>query len=308
MPALFTSTSVGPWMSKTVFAKRRQFSSFVTSSARNSAWPFCALSLSVVSRPLFSSQSVTNTNAPARANVSAIAAPMPEPAPVTRAILFWRLNISLAANDSNESGFHFQSYRIEIRMSKSECRRKPKCRSPKPVPDRSVRIWSFAIPSSFVIRISDLIRRWSWDLQQLRLAPRFLAFLGLCADGFHRAGFNRTGRMSPFATDVSQNRSNLLIVENGERRHVELKGLAFDVDGAVQAVQHDAHESLRRAQDPVRIHEWRRQPLLAHAVRLMAGAATDQVKLFALVEPLLLLRRKRFHGDFWFRARLPRPR
>src|SRR5438105_11698755 len=145
---------------------------------------------------------------------------------------------------------------------------------------------------SFVLRHSDFgfDTLMSWDLQQLRLAPRFLAFLGLCADAFHGAGFDRTGRMAPFATDVSQNRSNLVIVENGERRHVELKGLAFDVDGAVQAVQHDAHESLRRAQDPVRIHEWRRQPLLAHAVRLMAGAATDLVKLFALLEPLLLFR------------------
>src|SRR2546430_16646960 len=101
--------------------------------------------------------------------------------------------------------------------------------------------------------------------------------------------------MTPFATDVSQDRSNLVIVENTERRHVELKGLAFDVDGAMQAVQHDARESLRRAQYPVRVRERRRQPLLAHAVRLMAGAATDQIKLFALVESLLFLRRQRFH-------------
>src|SRR2546430_4870795 len=100
----------------------------------------------------------------------------------------------------------------------------------------------------------------SWNLQQLRLAPRFLAFLGLCADAFHGAGLDRTGRMTPFATDVSQNRSNLVIVENAERRHVELKGLAFDVDRAVQAVQHDAHESLRRGQDPPRIRQGRPPP------------------------------------------------
>src|SRR6266576_3850874 len=127
-----------------------------------------------------------------------------------------------------------------------------------------------------------------WDLQQLRFSPCFLAFLGLCADAFYGAGCDRTVRVTPFVTEVSQNRSNLFIVENTERRHVELKGLAFDVEGAVQAVQHDARESLRRAQYPVRVHERRRQPLLAHAVRLMAGAATDQIKLFALLEPLLL--------------------
>src|SRR5256885_11753557 len=114
-----------------------------------------------------------------------------------------------------------------------------------------------------------------WYLQHLRLAPRFLAFLGLCADAFHGAGFDRTGRMAPFATDVSQNRSNLVIVENAERRHVELKGLAFDVDRAVQAVQHDAHESLRRAPYPARIPEWRGPPPPAPSLRLSGGRATD---------------------------------
>src|SRR5256885_14974878 len=112
----------------------------------------------------------------------------------------------------------------------------------------------------------------SWNLQHLRFAPRFLAFLGLCADAFHGAGLDRTGRMTPFATDVSQNRSNLVIVENAERRHVELKGLAFDVDRAVQAVQHDAHESLRRAPHPVRNPEGRRPPPPAPCPRAFGGA------------------------------------
>src|SRR2546430_7056409 len=119
----------------------------------------------------------------------------------------------------------------------------------------------------------------SWNLQQLRLAPRFLAFLGLCADAFHGAGFDRTGRMAPFATDVSQNRSNLVIVENGERRHVELKGLAFDVDGAVQAVQHDAHESLRRGPGPGPNPQGRRPPPPAPAPAAVGRAAHPLVEI-----------------------------
>src|SRR5205809_103797 len=48
---------------------------------------------SSVSRPPFSSRSMTNTWAWAWANVSAIAAPIPEPAPVTSAVLFFNSNM-----------------------------------------------------------------------------------------------------------------------------------------------------------------------------------------------------------------------
>src|SRR2546429_6557317 len=117
-----------------------------------------------------------------------------------------------------------------------------------------------------------------WDLQQLRLAPRFLAFLGLCADAFHGAGFDRTGRMTPFSANVGQNRGDLVIVENAERRHVELKRVAFDVDGAVQAVQHDAHESLWRGPDPRPKTTRPRPPPPAPALHLLGRGATPRTK------------------------------
>src|SRR5688572_12714319 len=52
----------------------------------------------VVSLPAWTSRSATKTWAPACAKVSAMDAPMPEPAPVTRAILFFRLNMDMTKN------------------------------------------------------------------------------------------------------------------------------------------------------------------------------------------------------------------
>ena len=61
--------------------------------------------LVAVSVAVSSFTSLTNTRAPARANVSAIAAPMPEPAPVTSALFPCRSNIMLAFLVGPGSGY-----------------------------------------------------------------------------------------------------------------------------------------------------------------------------------------------------------
>src|SRR5438034_7600345 len=147
----------------------------------------------------------------------------------------------------------------------------------------------------------------SRNLKQLRLSPGFFAFLGLGANGFDQFRFDWISGVAPLAADEGQDRRDLVIVKNAERRHVELKGFAFDIDGAVQALQHDAHESLRGAEHPFGVHQCRREPFLAHAVRLMARAATDQVKLLTLLKTLLLFRRQRPDGNLRFGSRFAGP-
>src|SRR5688572_28168334 len=56
--------------------------------------------------PAFSSRSVTKTCAPAWAKVSAIAAPIPEPAPVTKATLLSSLNILQNLSDRHDHLIH----------------------------------------------------------------------------------------------------------------------------------------------------------------------------------------------------------
>src|SRR5439155_25965061 len=143
--------------------------------------------------------------------------------------------------------------------------------------------------------------------QQLRFAPGFFPFFSFGADLFYEVRFDRIGSVTPFAADVGEDRGDLVVVKNAERRHVELKRFAFYVEGAVQAVQNDARQSPGRTEHPFRINERRGKPFLALAVWLMARAATDDIKLFALVEPLLLLRRQRFHHGLRLDSRFSGP-
>src|SRR5581483_4379175 len=60
----------------------------------NSALPPRKVIRSDVARPAVSSRSVTKIRAPARANISAMAAPIPDPAPVISADLLARENMA----------------------------------------------------------------------------------------------------------------------------------------------------------------------------------------------------------------------
>src|SRR6266700_2904810 len=83
MPATLARISSFP----TVCAACAQSAPLATSSNTN-----CPPMRSATPRPLASSRSAIQTVAPAWAKVSAMAAPIPEAPPVTRAILFSRLN------------------------------------------------------------------------------------------------------------------------------------------------------------------------------------------------------------------------
>src|SRR6266404_22727 len=83
MPAMFARTSTFP----TFCAARTQSSSLDTSSTTN-----FAPKRSATVRPLASSWSASQTVTPAWTNASTMAAPIPEAPPVTRAVLFSRLN------------------------------------------------------------------------------------------------------------------------------------------------------------------------------------------------------------------------
>ena len=65
----------------------------------------------------------------------------------------------------------------------------------------------------------------SRNLQQLGLSPGFFAFLGLGANRFHQSRFDWIGRVAPLAADEGQDRGDLIIVKNGERR--DLSGSVF---------------------------------------------------------------------------------
>src|SRR5260370_4085927 len=94
MPALLTSTSQRPWFSP----RTRSMSSFAlpgseTSVRPNRACPPARWIAATTAMPRVSSRSATVTRAPAWPKHSAVAAPIPEPAPVTIATLFLRENI-----------------------------------------------------------------------------------------------------------------------------------------------------------------------------------------------------------------------
>lgn len=69
---------------------RQLFFSFDTSHLANTARPPACVIAATVPWPPASFKSATTTAAPSRANNSAIARPMPLPAPVTTADLFFR--------------------------------------------------------------------------------------------------------------------------------------------------------------------------------------------------------------------------
>jgi len=152
-----------------------------------------------------------------------------------------------------------------------------------------------------------VIRGFSRDFQEFRFAPGIFALFSFGADSFDEFRLDGAGRMTPFAPDESQDRGDLVVIKNAEGRHVELKGPALDIDWAVQTVQNNPHEPLRRTEHPFRFQQRRREPFLAHPVRLVARSATDQEQFLALVEPFLFLSRQGPDGDFRCGARLARP-
>ena len=87
MPALLKSTSSRPYVSTAAAIRFRTSSSFETSARMNVAAPPSASISRATAAPLSSCQSDTTTLAPSRANSSALARPMPEPPPVTIAVL-----------------------------------------------------------------------------------------------------------------------------------------------------------------------------------------------------------------------------
>ena len=92
-PALFTSTSRRSCRCRTASAQRAHCASSETSRASIVAVRPVLAIRSRVASAVRSSRSVTTTWAPAAANASAMAAPMPDPAPVTSAIFPVRSNI-----------------------------------------------------------------------------------------------------------------------------------------------------------------------------------------------------------------------
>lgn len=97
--------------------------------------------------------------------------------------------------------------------------------------------------------------------------------------------------MVPLAADVREHARDLIIVKYPQGRHIELVGNALHFDGAAQAVQNDAHETLGGTGDPFALDQRRRQTVLAMAVGLMAGDAGRFVRAFAKREGILLLSR-----------------
>ena len=93
MPALLTRMSSAPCLPSMVPARRPIAASSVTSSSTNSARPWSVRIAPATRCPFAESRSATYTSAPARANVWAIASPIPDPAPVTSAVLLSSLNM-----------------------------------------------------------------------------------------------------------------------------------------------------------------------------------------------------------------------
>src|SRR5580765_3533271 len=81
-PALFTRTSIEPYAWRTAVTIASTDARWLTSAANAAAWPPTRRIASTVSSALRLLTSATATRAPCRANVSAAARPMPEPAPV----------------------------------------------------------------------------------------------------------------------------------------------------------------------------------------------------------------------------------
>src|SRR4030095_8258962 len=100
---------------------------------------------------------------------------------------------------------------------------------------------------------------------------------------FYGVWFNRWKRVAPFAANVRQYGRDLIIIKDLQARHVQLVRFALYGNWPAQTVQRDAHQALLRASDPLRINQRRRQSFLAKPGRLMATAATHQVKRFALL-------------------------
>src|SRR6476620_8965962 len=86
-PALFTSTSSRPKVAASRCISAFTCSVAVTSTVSACAAPLLLTMVSAVSRAASPTRSATTTLAPSRAKVSAMARPMPAPAPVTSAIL-----------------------------------------------------------------------------------------------------------------------------------------------------------------------------------------------------------------------------
>ena len=85
-------------------ASARTASASLTSAPAKSAFPPAALIASTAPEPPGWSRSTTQTAAPCRAKQRAIASPMPDPAPVTRAVLPSSLNMGPAGSGGGWAG------------------------------------------------------------------------------------------------------------------------------------------------------------------------------------------------------------
>jgi hypothetical protein len=88
VPALLNSTSSRPNCSTVLATMASTEAASATSTSMATAWPPPSLMAATVSSALRRRTSATATAAPSAAKRIALAAPMPEPAPVTIAILF----------------------------------------------------------------------------------------------------------------------------------------------------------------------------------------------------------------------------
>ena len=84
MPALLTSTEIGPISSRTFAASASQAARSVTSQGKPTALSPAAFAVRTAAPTLMS---IATTRAPASAIAIAMASPIPDPAPVTSAIL-----------------------------------------------------------------------------------------------------------------------------------------------------------------------------------------------------------------------------
>src|SRR5579864_2631926 len=97
MPALLNSTSRRPQRSSAAATARPHAAGSVTSVRTATARPPAPAMSAATRSPVCPSTSATTTVPPSRANASALARPIPEPAPVMRQILSARRTLARAA-------------------------------------------------------------------------------------------------------------------------------------------------------------------------------------------------------------------
>ena len=118
------------------------------------------------------------------------------------------------------------------------------------------------------------VKSGSRNLLQLRLGPRFFSITRGFTRLFHRGGIHRIRPMLPLATNVGQDRGDLLVVEHPQRGHFQIIRASLHRERPAQSMQNNPRQALRGTQHPFRIRQRRRQTFHAETRQLMARRAT----------------------------------